>query len=122
MATTDVSTIQARLDFLQRQLHAINLAVAQARARGDQAAIDAMRATYRKLALEIKQLQADALAAEMPSAFMLALSDFSDQAIEVGKEIGDATLTTLKALPIILTVALIVIGLIYAGKIRNGLK
>lgn len=126
---SSVSTIQARLDFLQSQMHALNLAIDQAHARGDQDAIDRMRVTYRKLALEVSQLQEDARVAEMPSAFMLALSDFSDEAIIVGKKVGDVTLQTaqgvaslVKALPWVIAVALIVVGLVYAGKIRHGLK
>lgn len=126
---TDVSTIDARLEFLRSQMHALSIAIDQAKARNDQVAIDAMRGTYRKLASELMALQADALAAEMPSAFMRTLSDFSDQAIAVGQKVGVVTLeaakgvaTLVKALPWVIAVALIVVGLVYAGKIRHGLK
>lgn len=123
------STIDARLEFLRRQMHALSVAIDQAKARNDLVAVDAMRATYRKLAAELTQLQADAKAADMPSGFMLALSDFSDQAVAVGQKLGDVTLQTaqgvaslVKALPWVIAVALIVVGLVYAGKIRHGLK
>lgn len=126
---SSVSTIDARLEFLRSQMHALSIAIDQAKARSDQIAIDAMRATYRKLASELVALQADALAADMPSAFMRTLSDFSDQAITIGQKIGVVTLDTakgvaslVKALPWVIAVALIVVGLVYAGKIRNALK
>lgn len=110
-------------------MHALNIAIDQARSRGDQDGIDRMRLTYRKLANELVQLQSEALSEEMPGAFMRALSDFSDEAITVGKKVGDITLQTakgvatlVKALPWVIAVALIVVGLVYAGKIRHGLK
>lgn len=126
---SDITTIEGRLEFLRSQMHALNIAIDQARARKDQNAIDRMKLTYRKLANELVQLQSEAVAKEMPSAFMLTLSDFSDEAIIVGKKVGDVSLevgkglaSLVKALPWVIAVALIIVGLVYAGKIRHGLK
>jgi hypothetical protein len=122
------STVDARLEFLQSQLHAISLATAQARARGDAVGIANLKALYDKVRADVLALQRESLAAEMPSAFMLKLDALGDQVIQTGVALKDAAVsvvggvgTTLKYLPIILVLALVVVGLIYAGKIRKEL-
>jgi len=122
------STIEGRLEFLQSQLHAISLATAQARARGDAGAVAALQTLYSKVRADVLQLQKDALDAEMPSAFMLKLSAFSDQVIQTGAALKEAAVSaasgigaTFRYLPLILLLALVVVGLIYAGKIRKEL-
>lgn len=121
-------TIQGRLDFLQRQLHAIGLALADARARNDMAAVESLQALFTKVRADVLQLQRDALDADMPSDFMRALAAVGDEVVATGKALGEATTSaitgigaTLKYLPLILLLALVVVGLIYAGKIRKGL-
>lgn len=122
-------TIESRIAFLQSQVHAISLAVEQAKGRGDTATIDNLRALQRKIMQDIIALQQQARDADMPSNLLLTLDRLSDEAIAVGKQIQEATVDTVKgaatlvkALPIILLVAVIVVGLIYAGKIRKELK
>lgn len=122
-------TIDARVNFLQRQLHAIGLALEQARGRKDAATIVSLRALFNKLNAEIVALQAEAKAKDMPSSFMLTLDALSDEAIKTGLQFRDAGVTIVsgaaslvKYLPLILAVALIVVGLVYAGKIRKDLK
>jgi uncharacterized coiled-coil protein SlyX len=112
-------TLEGRLAFLQRQLHAISLSVAQAKARGDTAAVVTLRALYRKLLGDVEALKADALKAEAPSGFMLALSAFSDEAIRVGKDVGGVVLDTaaatvgvVRSLPVILMVALVLAAVV----------
>jgi hypothetical protein len=123
------SAIEGRLEFLQSQLHAISLATAQARARGDAAAIATLQTLYNKVRADVFALQKEALAADMPSAFMLKLDAFSDQVLQTGVALKDAAVSvaggigaTFKYLPLLVLVTLVVVGLIYAGKIRKGLK
>jgi len=121
-------TLDARVDFLQRQLHAISLATQQARARGDAAAVVTLQSLYDKVRADVLALQKEALDADMPSAFMLKLDALGDQVLQAGAALKNAAVsavggigTTLKYLPLILLLALVVVGLIYAGKIRKGL-
>lgn len=122
-------TLQARLDFLQSQLHAISLALQQARGRGDAEAIAALSTLWKKVYGDIKQLQTDAYNADAPSQFMQTLAGIGDEALRVGAAIKDATVSVVgglgavgKYLPIILLAALVIVGLVYAGKIRKDLK
>jgi hypothetical protein len=127
---TDVSvvrsTIQGRLDFLQRQLFAINQAWAAAKARGDnQEALDGLRRTYDSVLRQINALKGEALDADMPSGFMLTLAKIGDEAIAVGETIGavaGTALNVLKYLPWIALGLIIVVGLIYAGKLGKELR
>lgn len=123
------NTLDARVAFLQGQVHAINLAIQQAKARGDQAAIDNLRTLWRKIMQQIIDLQGEAYKDEMPSQFMLTLDSLSDEAISVGKQIGESAVditkgaaTLVKALPIILLVALVLVGLVWAGKFAKDTK
>jgi hypothetical protein len=116
------------LEFLQGQLHAISLATAQAKARGDMAAMATLQTLYNKVRADVLALQDEAKAADMPSAFMMKLAGLSDQLLETGAALKDAAVSavggigaTLKYLPLILLLGLVVVGLIYAGKIRKGL-
>lgn len=122
-------TLDARLEVLRSQLHAISLSIGQAKARKDQAGIDRLQALWNKVNADLTALQRDAKAADSPSAFMQTLSNFSDEAIKTGRALQDAGASalsgigaTLKYLPVILLVALVVVGLVYAGKIRKDLK
>lgn len=118
-------SLETRLAFLQRQLHAINLAVAQAAARGDQTAIDNLRVYYRRIAADVEALKREAYEKDMPSDFMLGLAGVGDQVTAVGRSIGAGIVTTgklLKYLPIVAFGLLIVVGLIYAGKIGKDLR
>lgn len=122
-------TLDARIAFLQRQLHAINLAVQQAKARGDEATVATLREEYRRLAAQVEVLKREAYEADSPSDLLVALDRFSDETIAVGKEIGAtvgnvaAGVTNLvKYLPAILLVGLLVVGLFYAAKLRKDLQ
>lgn len=121
-------TLDARIAFLQRQLHAISLSIQDAKARGDTQALQALGALWRKVNADIEQLKRDAYDQEAPGAFMQALSGISDEALKVAGQLKDAGITVVtgaaslvKWLPLILLGALVVVGLIYAGKIRKGL-
>jgi hypothetical protein len=74
-------SLAEELAFLQSQLHAINLALAQARARGDETAIVTLRALYDKLTVQAEQLKVFAREQDAPSDFLLALSRFSDETV-----------------------------------------
>lgn len=122
-------TLDAQVAFLQRQLHAINLAIGQAKARNDQDAINRLKALYVEVAAKTEALKREALASDAPAAFMVALDNFGDEVIATGKELGVTVLDTAKGvasvakyLPIIIVVALVVVGLVYAGKIRKDLQ
>lgn len=122
-------TIEGRIAFLQSQVHAISLALQQAIGRDDKVAVDNLRVTQRKLMQQIIDLQGEAYQKDMPSNLMRTLDSLSDSAIEVGRQIQQASIDTVKgaatlvkALPIILLAALVIVGLVYAGKIRSGLK
>lgn len=121
-------TLDARIAFLQRQLHAINLAVQQARARGDEATVTVLREQYRELAAQVEALKAEAYAHDSPSDLLVALDRFSDETIAVGKEIGagvgnvvSGVTSLVKYLPAIILVALLAVGLFYAAKLRKDL-
>lgn len=123
------TTLDARVAFIQRQLHAVNLSLQQAVGRGDTAAIASLKTLYKKLQADAEQLKADAHASDAPGAFMMQLDALSDEFIKTGRAIEAATVTavggiasTVKYLPIILLVALVVVGLVYAGKLRKDLK
>jgi len=122
-------TLDARVNFLQRQLHAIVLATQQAQARNDTEALKGLGALYRKVNADIEALKAEAKAADSPSAFMVTLDGLSDEAIKTATVLRDAGVTVVtgaaslvKYLPVILLVALVVVGLVYAGKLRKDLK
>jgi len=122
-------TLDARINFLQRQLHAISLSIADAKARDDQVAMDTLRTLWRKVWSQLIDLEQDAYTQEAPSDFMRTLDALSDEAVTVGKQIGMSAIevskgaaTLVKALPIILLVALVLVGLVYAGKIGKDLK
>lgn len=123
------TTLDARVAFIQRQLHAVNLSLQQAVGRGDAAGIAALKQLYKKLQADAEALKADAHASDAPSAFMMQLDALSDEFIKTGRAIEAATVATVggigatfKYLPIILLVALVVVGLVYAGKLRKDLK
>lgn len=122
-------TLDARIAFLQRQLHAISLSIEQAKGRNDTAAVAALVPLYNKVAADIEQLKQDAYDQEAPSQFMQTLAGLSDEVIKTAKQFRDAGVsvvagagTVIKWLPVVLVVALIVVGLVYAGKIRKDLK
>ena len=122
-------TLAARIPFLQRHLHAINLAVAQAKARGDEATVATLREQYRALAAQVEELKREAYAADSPSDLLVALDRFSDETIAVGKEIGASAVNVVsgvsalvKYLPVILLVGLLVVGVFYAAKLRKDLQ
>ncbi len=122
------TTMDARIQALQRQVHAISLAIQQAVARGDTDGIARLRTLYAKVRADVRALQDEAVKAEMPSAFMIQLAGISDELVNTGKVLVKASVAavqgvgaTLRYLPLILLVGLIVVGLIYAGKIRKGL-
>lgn len=118
-------TLETRLAFLQRQLHAINLAIVQAKGRDDQVAIERLRELYQKVAADVEDLKREAFAKDMPSDFLLTLSRVSDQVVAVGASIGQAVVTSVKLVKYLPWIALglvIVVGLIYAGKIGKDLR
>lgn len=122
-------TIDARINFLQRQLHAISLATQEAKARNDQVAIDALAQLYSKLRADVLALQVEAKAQDMPPAFLVTLDHMGDEVLKVGTQLTEAGAnivsgfgSLVKYLPVILLVALVLVGLVYAGKIRKDLQ
>jgi len=122
-------TIDARINFLQRQLHAVTLSIQDAKARGDTDAIGRLATLYQKIRADVLALQAEAKANDDPSAFLKALDALGDEVAKTGQQLRDAGAnivsgigSTLKYLPIILLVALVVVGLLFAGKIRKDMK
>lgn len=122
-------TIDARIAFLQRQLHAISLATQEAKARNDQVAIDTLGQLYNKVRADVLALQVQAKAEDMPPALLVTLDNMTDEAVRVGKQLTEAGANiiggigaTLKYLPLILLAVLLVVGLVYAGKIRKDLQ
>lgn len=122
-------TIDARINFLQRQLHAVTLSIQDAKARGDKDGIDRLTALFNKIDADVTALKAEAKANDSPSAFMVQLDALGDEVVKTGQQLRDAGANivggigaTLKYLPIILLAALVIVGLVYAGKIRKGLK
>jgi len=122
-------TIDARINFLQRQLHAISLATQDAKARNDQVAIDALAQLYKKVRADVLALQVEAKAHDAPAAFLVTLDNMGDEVLKVGTQLTEAGAnivsgigSTLKYLPYILLAALVIVGLVYAGKIRKDIQ
>lgn len=121
-------TIDARIAFLQRQLHAITLATQQAQARDDTVAVATLRELFAKLAKEVETLKIEAHANDAPSALLVTLDNFGDEVAATGKSLGLAVVNVaagaaafIRYLPAIVLVGLLVVGLIYAGKLRKEL-
>lgn len=87
-AAYDRATPEQQLDFLTAQLRAIAVAAQQARERGDQAAIDRLLPLYRTLSGRAAQLRQRVNAAGNPSAFLVALDQFSDASLQVARAAG----------------------------------
>lgn len=74
----DVAGDQDRLKFLQGQLHAVALAISQARARGDQVDLLKLQALFRAILLEMGTIFARLFKADLPGPIMLGLQRLSD--------------------------------------------
>lgn len=121
--------IDARVNFLQRQLHAITLATQEAKARGDTEAIATLATLYKKVYADVLTLQAEAKTNDSPSALMTTLDALGDEVLKTGAQLRDAGAnlvsgagTVLKYLPLVAILALVVVGLVVAAKIRKDLK
>src|SRR6266566_2363133 len=107
-------TLSARLEFLQRQLHAIGLAIDQARARGDVAGLKRLHDTFHEVLTQVLALQEEVKASEMPSQFLMQLDNLSDETIATGKKLEAAAVQTAQGaaslvrwLPVVLLVAIV---------------
>lgn len=105
------------LSYLTTQLRIIAVSAQQAKARGDQADLNSIMNMYRQVAAMTRSLRAS-LPSDAPSSFMVALDQFSDQALQVGKDafgivedLGQGVGMTAKALPLILIGILVVAGI-----------
>lgn len=85
-ALDSLPTVETRLDFLTNQLRTIAVAAAQAKARGDQADLDALLALYNRARADAATLRGQANLADQPSAFLLALDKFSSESLQVGAQ------------------------------------
>ena len=119
-------TLSARLEFLQRQLHAIGLAIDQARARDDVAGLKRLHDTFHEVLTQVLALQEEVKASEMPSQFLMQLDNLSDEAIATGKKLEAAAVQTAQGaaslvrwLPVVLLVAIVVVGIYYVRKVRT---
>lgn len=90
----DQASPEDRLAFLQQQLGYIAVAAQQAKARGDTADLANILADFKHVAQLAAQLTGAVNQAAQPSAFMTALSNFSDDALTAGKAVGGAFLDT----------------------------
>lgn len=125
-------TLDARIAFLQRQLHAINLAIGQAQSQPEPQrteTIARLKELYASVVSQVAALSKEAHASDAPSALLVTLDNFGDEVAETGKKLAAAAgdvvggvAALVKYLPVILLVALVVVGLVYAGKIRKDLK
>lgn len=115
-ALNAMSTPEERLDFLSQQLRYIATAAAQAKARGDAADLANLLALYNKARADAVTLRGEASQAEQPSAFMLALADFSDTATKVGVQAFGVLNTYANVLPWLLIGILIVLGIGFGKK------
>ena len=74
----DVAADQARLTFLQQQLHAIALAIGQARARADSVDLGNLQKLFADVKAQADTLVAQLYHQEMPSATEQAIARVSD--------------------------------------------
>lgn len=115
-ALNTLATPEERLDFLNTQLRIIAVSAAQAKARGDTADLDRILALYNKARADAMTLRGQASQAEQPSAFMLALANFSDEATAVGVEAFGVLKTYANVLPWLIVGALVVLGIGFGKK------
>lgn len=109
-----------------KQLHGLAASLAQARqgfeATGDvryKQSVANILPYYKKTLDRLKQIAAMLGGREMPSQFMLTLSDFSDWAISQGKQVVEGAVQTVTVIPklaqpkvLLPLVALVVVGII----------
>lgn len=119
-------TIQSDLDRLQAQLGDLATSIRLAQKAGQTAALEMFRSQYREIARKLAVLRAAASEAEAPSEFMQRLDAFSDDVIAearaAGADVRDivhATTGLVKWMPVVLLVALVVVGV---GFWRRSLK
>lgn len=74
----DVAADRARLAFLQGQLHALALAMSQARARGDNADWASLKSNFDRLYAEAGTLNQRLTASEAPSPVLVGLQRLSE--------------------------------------------
>lgn len=125
-------TLDARIVFLQRQLHAVNLGIGQAQAQPEPQrteTVTRLRALYVSIVAQVAELSKEAHAQDAPSALLVSLDHFGDEVVTTGKQLAAAAgdvvggvAALVKYLPLILLAALVIVGLVYAGKIRKDLK
>lgn len=116
------------LAYLQGQLKTMQLALQQVKQYGEQPGrwtIADIQTRYRALTGQITQLRQEISGREMPSSFMLGLSNFSDAVLKFGSDVAKTAQTvvvaagsaaggigsTVKFLPFILIGALVVLGI-----------
>lgn len=124
MMLGDATTNQ--LAFLQAQLsdlaNALRLAKVQSASADPvvsadgQAAFTALRARFLALSAQAATLRAQASASDAPSTTMRALDQFSDSVLSVAHEVGIVLPGVVKSLPLMLGVAVLVLGLLYLPK------
>lgn len=117
------------LAYLQGQLNTLKSALVTIQRQGGplpgQWTLEDIRTRYATVLSQLNQLRQDVSGREMPSAFMLGLSSFSDSAIKFGEAVAKTASsvvtaagsvagglgTTAKLLPFILIGAVIVLGI-----------
>lgn len=94
-------------------------------------AIPGLQTQYRSIMQQAAVLRGQVSGSEQPSAFMLALSNFSDQATAVAKQLGGdavnvvhdtlkATSTTLRLLPWVVGGAILLLGVVLLVGVKKG--
>jgi hypothetical protein len=116
------------LAYIMGQLTTLRAALAQVQRYGEQPGtwtLEAIKTRYNVLLGRLRDLQREIYGKEMPSAFMLKLSNVSDGILKFGSDVGKAASTivsgvtniasglgtTGKLLPFILIGALVVLGI-----------
>jgi hypothetical protein len=123
-----VMDLNERLTFLARQLHAIAQGIGDAKARNDLVALAGLTQLYVKVRADFVDLTGEAKRIDSPGALMTALANFSGEVDKVGAALGAGTVavfsglgTLARWLPWILAGAVVIVGLVYAGKIGKEL-
>lgn len=116
------------LAYLQGQLNTMKLALQRVQQYGEQPGqwtLEDIKTRYRALLGQLDSLRREVSGREMPSQFMLALSNFSDGVTKFGEQVAKTAATvvasagsvasglgtTAKFLPLVLIGALVVLGI-----------
>lgn len=121
-----MASVDAQLAQLRAQLNDLTKSMQLAAATHQDAALAAFKVQFRELAATAAVLRSQASTSDRPSAFMLTLDKFSDDAIALGRKIGapvddllHSSSLLLKLLPWL--VVAVVVGAIYWA-VKGGLK